>query len=136
MAFSDILKEVMALSDAAAAYWAEELPKRHPNYPIVRPGEDDGPPPEAEKQLERLLRSLPAETIYKLALIMYLGRGTLKADDLVRGYQEIKDRFEQPEMATKRMLDTPPLAEDLAEGLEKLKRNHIDVNTLLESVTS
>jgi hypothetical protein len=40
-------------------------------------GEDSGPPPPEEKKLRQLLGSLPEDMVYKLLVIMHLGRGTL-----------------------------------------------------------
>jgi hypothetical protein len=63
MTLSDVIQEVIALSEAAQAYWDTELPKRHSEYPIVRPGEDSGPPPEEENKLRLLLTGLPTDEV-------------------------------------------------------------------------
>ena len=136
MAFSEIVNEVIALSEAAHAYWATELPKRHPEYPLVRPGENSGPPPKEEEKLRRLLTSLPPDELYKLALIMYLGRGSFTTDHLADRFEDLKDQQRKPEWVVTQMVETAPLAEYLFDGLEELKRHHIDVDHLLESVPS
>jgi Protein of unknown function (DUF3775) len=136
MTLSNVVKEVIALSEAAQVYWDRELPKRHPEYPIVRPGEDSGPPPEEEKKLLALLTGLPPDILYKLALIMALGRGAVTMDDLADRYEAMKDELGKPAFVVTQMLETAPLAEYLVDGLEELKRNHINVDKLLEAVPS
>jgi len=134
MALSDVIKEVIALSEAAHGYWATELPKRHPEYPIVRPGEDSGPPPEEEKKLRQLLTDLPPTVLYKLALIMSVGRRGLTRDDLAEQYEALKDNWEDRGPLVTLMIDTAPLADYLSDGLEELNKHHIDVDHLLEAV--
>ncbi len=52
MKLSETVSEVIALAEAIRNYWDAELPKRHPDYPFVHPGEDDGPPPPEEQKLK------------------------------------------------------------------------------------
>ncbi len=73
MTFSDVVKEVIAFSEAVQVHGDTELPKRHPVYPQVRPGEDSGPPPLEEEKLPQLLTDLPPDEVYRLALITSLG---------------------------------------------------------------
>jgi hypothetical protein len=136
MLLSEVLKEVIALAEAAQAYWSVELPKRHPRYPIVQPGEDSGPPPAEEEKLRQLLAGLPSDVLYQLALIMSLGRRSLKNGGLAERYEAVKDRLGCPEEAVNRMAEKASLAEELSDGLEELQRHHIDVDHLLESVPS
>jgi hypothetical protein len=136
MSLSDIVKEVITLSEASHAYWAAELPKRHPEYPIVRPGEDSGPPPAEEEKLRQLLTSLPPDELYKLAIIMSLGRGSITTNDLADRYEALKDAGRNPAGVVTQLIETAPLAEYLTDGLEELNRNHIDIDHLLESVSS
>lgn len=135
MPFSDIVNKVIALSEATHAYWATELPKRHPEYPLVRPGEDDGPPPPEEEKLRQLLTGLSTDDLYKLALIMFLGGGRFTTNDLVARFEALKDQRGKPELVTQ-MVETAPLADYLLDGLEELKRHHLDVDHLLEAVPS
>ncbi len=132
MAFSDLVKEIIDLSIAAQEYWDRELPKRHPNYPLVGEGEDSGPPPAEEVKLENLLNSLPPEVIWKLLLIALIGRGDYKPDDLSGSCEAIKRRFETPEWALRQLYAMAPLGEELSDGMEKLKRHNIEVDRLLE----
>ena len=50
MKLSETVKEVIALAEVIRNYWDTELPKRHPDYPFVHPGEDSGPPPPEEER--------------------------------------------------------------------------------------
>ena len=84
MKLSETVSEVIALAEAIRNYWDAELPKRHPDYPFVHPGEDDGPPPPEEQKLKDLLASLPEDVIYKLALITSLS-GEISAPKMWRG---------------------------------------------------
>lgn len=93
MKLCHIAKEAIALATAIRSYWDTELPKRHPNYPVVSPGEDSGPPPPEERQLRNLLLSLSEEDIYKVLLLMSLGRGDVGPADLAGHFELLKKRF-------------------------------------------
>ncbi len=136
MALSDVVKEVMTLANAAHQYWERELPKRHPNYPLVNEGEDSGPPPPEETKLEEMLEHLPDEVIWQLALIVYLGRGNFARDDLPTSYKKIKREFEKPEWAVNQLLVMSPLADYLSMGLEALNKRGIDLDTLPQMIAA
>jgi len=133
MKLSDVVNQVIALGDAIRNYWDRELPKRYRDYPLVHPGEDDGPPPPEEKQLKALLESLPEDMIYKLTLIMRLGWEAFGVDDLAKQYEVMKDRYGPREDAIAIMMQKAPLADYLADGLDVLRKNDIDVDTLLSA---
>jgi hypothetical protein len=130
MKFSETVAEVIALATAIRKYWDTELPKRHPNYPVVSPGEDSGPPPPEEKKLRNLLGALPPDEIYKLALLMYVGRGDFGTDDLAGHYETLKKRLAKPERAVTQLMDKAPLADYVTDGLAELKKKGIDVDHL------
>jgi hypothetical protein len=130
MKLSETAKEVIALADAIRNYWDTELPKRHPDYPLVHPGEDSGSPPLEEKKLKELLENLPEEMLYKLILIMYLAWGDIGTEDLAGQYEALKERFGKPEWAVSQMRGKASLADDLTDGLAELTRNGIDVDTM------
>jgi len=130
MKLSETAKEVIALAEAIRNYWDTELPKRHPDYPFVHPGEDSGPPPPEEKKLKDLLTRLPEDVIYKLALIMALGREDFETDDLVGHFLEMKDAYGKPDWAIAEMTGKATLADYLTDGLAKLNKNGIDVDQL------
>jgi hypothetical protein len=127
---SETAQQVIALGEAIRNYWDTELPKRHPDYPFVHPGEDDGPPPPEEKQLKDLLERLPEDDLYKLALIMHLGQGYFGTEDLASHYQALKERFETPDWAIVHIMTKAPVGDDLTEGLAELKKSGIDVDAL------
>jgi hypothetical protein len=130
MKLSETAKEVIALAEAIRNYWDAELPKRHPDYPLVHPGEDSGPPPPEEKKLRDLLASLPEEDIYQLALIMHLGRGDFGTDDLAGHYETLKKTFGKPDWTVSQMVAKASLADYLTDGLAELKKHGIDVDHL------
>jgi hypothetical protein len=123
-------KKAINLAQAIRNYWERELPKRHPKYPIVNPDEDSGPPPPQEKKLRELLHRLPEETVYKLGLIMYLGRGDFDTRDLSAQYQTIKENFGSPAAVIAQMMEQAPLADYLEEGMAVLRSQHIDLDKL------
>jgi hypothetical protein len=123
-------KKAINLAQAIRNYWERELPKRHPNYPIVNPDEDSGPPPPQEKKLRELLIRLPEETVYKLGLVVYLGRGDFDTRDLAAEYQTIKENFGSPAALITWMMDQAPLADYLEEGMAILRSRHIDLDKL------
>lgn len=130
MKLSETATKVIALAEAIRNYWDTELPKRHPDYPFVHPGEDSGPPPPEEKKLKALLARLPGDMVYKLALIMHLGRGEFGTDNLASHYQVLKRTYGKPGSAAAQLAEKASLAEDLTDGLAELKKAGIDMDEL------
>lgn len=130
MKLSDAVRELIRLGDASRAYWERELPRRHPHYPLIRAGEDSGPPPPEDKQIQELLESLPEEQVYTLILLMYLGRGDFNADRLPAAYQRMKETFPSRELAIAQMTGKGTLAEYLTDALDELERRRTDVDNL------
>lgn len=131
MRLSEAIKKVMALAQARRAYWDEELPKRHADYPIINAGEDSGPPPPEEEQLRKFLARLPEDTVYQLLLILRLGRGAIGPNDLAEEFGQLKGEFADPKDAVAFLMQIVPLADYLADGLDRLSRSNIEVNKLL-----
>lgn len=129
MKFSEAAEEVIRLADARRAYWDAELPKRHPDYPIMRAGQRRTPPPPEDGQLRSLLASLPQDVIYKLILTMYLGRGDLGTNYLERHYADMKQTFPEPQLAASQMNGKVPLGDYVRDGLARLKEAGIDLDT-------
>ncbi len=136
MKLSETAEQVIRLGEAIRNYWDAELPKRHRDYPFVHPGEDSGPPPPEEKELNDLLSSLPDDELYKLLLIMHLGRGDFGMDDLQAHYEALKERWETPEWAAAMMTQKPSLPYYLTDGLAKLKKSGIDIDHLTLAAVS
>lgn len=130
MKLSEAANEVIALAETIRNYWDTELPKRHPDYPFIHPGEDSGSPPPEEQKLKDLLARLPEDTVYKLALIMYLGRGDFGAADLAGRYEGLKKTFGKPDWIASQMMGKASLADYLLDGLDELKKSGIDVDHL------
>jgi hypothetical protein len=130
MKLSEAVREAIRLGDASRAYWDRELPKRHPHYPMIRAGEDSGPPPPEDGQIQALLQSLPEDQLYSLVLLMYVGRGDFSADHLPAAYQTMKEAFPRKELAVAQMVGKGMLAEYLTDALEEIQKHHIDLDNL------
>jgi hypothetical protein len=130
MKLSEIINDVITLVRKIRAYWARELPQRHPNYPLVNPGENSGPPPPEQKQLEDLLAGLPEDAIFQLALVKDLAWGNFTVDDLPKRYHKVKERYETPESAAFLLANNAGLADDLTDGLAELEKQGMDVDDL------
>lgn len=130
MKFSETAQEVIARAETIRNYWETELPKRHPDYPLVHPVEDSGPPPPEERDLKNFLASLSEDDIFKLALIMHLGRGDFGTDHLEEHYETLKETLENPDWAVAQIMEKASLADYLIDGLAELKRSNIDVDQL------
>jgi hypothetical protein len=130
MKLSEAAQRVIALARKVRAYYDAELPKWYPDYPVISPAQEGPPPPKEERELSNFLRSLPSETIYRLSLVMYLGRGDFGVDDLPGSYEALKQTFGQPERAASQMMEKAPLADYLSDGLSELKRHRIPVDDL------
>lgn len=130
MKLSEAATRVIDLARKVHDYYAAELPKWHPNYPLVGPGEESAPPPPEEKELRAFLAALPAEMISQLTLIMYLGRGDFGTEDLAESYEALNGTTGVSELAVSQMMDTAPLGDYLSDGLEELRKHRINVDRL------
>src|SRR5438876_11190082 len=113
MKLSEVVREVIRLGDASCAYWDRELPKHHPHYPVIRAGEDSGPPPPEDAQILTLLKNLPENQLYALILLAYVGRGDFSADNLLPAYQNIRETFPSRDLTIAQLTGTKTLAEYL-----------------------
>ena len=136
MKLSEAAARVITIATAIRDYWNTELPKRHPHYPVIGAGEDSGPPPREEAELNSFFSSLPEDDIYKLILLMYLGRGDFGTHDLAMHFRTVKDRFRKREWAISQMKGKAPLADYLADGIEELRKSGIDMDQLFAPVKS
>lgn len=130
MRLSEATNRVIDLARKIREYYAAELPKRHPNYPVIGINEESAPPPPEEAELKEFFLALPKDLIYQLILIMYLGRGDFGTDDLPGYYQALKNAFGKTQDAISQMMDKAPLAEYLLDGLDELHKHKIDVDKL------
>jgi hypothetical protein len=130
MKLSEVVREIIRLGDASRAYWDRELPRRHPHYPKIGAGEDSGPPPPEDTQIQELLKRLPEDQLYALILLMYVGRGDFSADHLLRAYQTMKEIFPTEDLAIAQMTGNITLAEYLTDAIEELTKRHIDLDSL------
>ena len=130
MKLSEAASRVIALASKIYDYYSTELPKRHPNYPLVGPDDVTAPPPPEEEELRDFLTSLSDELIYQLLLIVYLGQGAFGIDDLVGYYETLRGECNLEYATSELMGLAPVLADELSEGLEELGKHQIDVDDL------
>jgi hypothetical protein len=130
MKLSTALEKVMALAKVIREYWETELPKRHPNYPLVYPGEQPVPPPPEEKKLGKLLAGFPEEIIYQLGLLMDMGRGHRDIHDLAKSYRRLKENYGSATELASLLAAKEILADYLEEGLAELKKQNMDLDRL------
>ncbi|MFI5457903.1 MAG: DUF3775 domain-containing protein [Isosphaerales bacterium] len=130
MTLSEAAHKVIDLARKVRDYYATELPKRHPHYPLVGLDEESAPSPPAEKELRAFLASLSEEMVYQLMLIMYLGRGDFGVEDLAGYYEALKGTLGDPEHAASQMTDKAPLGDYLSDGLQELREHKIDVDKM------
>jgi Protein of unknown function (DUF3775) len=126
--FSETVATVMNLVRAMLEYPKPELPERDRDLPFPD-GWDSGPTP-PEPELRSFLGTLREEEIYKLTLLMYLGRGDFGTRDLATHFQCVRDRFHKPEYARSQMLGKAQLGKLLAAGMAKLQRSGFDIDSL------
>jgi hypothetical protein len=136
MLLSDAAKRVIELATAINAYWDAELPKRHPDYPLINEGEDSGPPPSEEAQLRDFLRSLPPEAVYKLYTLVELGRDYFPATKYVQNYKRLVRTTPDVDWLRLLMVDQAATADDLQDGLARLAEHHLDLDNLNRTLTS
>lgn len=130
MNVSAAANKVIDLAGKVRDYYETELPKRHPNYPLVGPNDASVPPPAEEKALSDFLAMLSEETIYQLMLIAYLGRGEFGMEDLALEYERLKDAFGDPAQAASEMMDYASLADYLSDGLAELRKHNINADKM------
>jgi Protein of unknown function (DUF3775) len=130
MKLSEATRRVIALARRVREYYDAKLPNWYPDYPVINLAQEGPPPPKEEGELKDFLRSLPPETINRLTLLMYLGRGDFGADDLPERYEDLKRTFGKTDWAVSQMMGKAPLADYLSDGLLELKRHGIPVDNL------
>ena len=130
MKLSEIAHKVIDLAGKVHDYYETELPKRHPNYPLVGPDDVTAPPPAEESELRDFLSTLPNEQIYQLRSIMYLGREDFGTNDLAGDYETLAGTSDDPAYAASEMMHKATLAEYLSDGLEELRKQRIDVDKM------
>jgi len=130
MKLSEEVEKVIDLAKVIREYWERELPKRHPDYPVMNPGERPLAPPPQEKKLATLFAKLPDDMVYQIGLLMDLGRGYFNVNELAQHYRSLKDDFDSPEALAALLTGKVTLADYLQDGLAELKKHHIDVDSL------
>jgi hypothetical protein len=131
MKLSEAVNRVIDLGSKIYDYYDAELPKWHPNYPLVNLDDKEPPPPPEEKELGDFLASLPEDMVYQLMLVMNVGSTLAETDTLADYYEEMKGEFKDTEDAVSFLMKKlASLAFDLSEGLEELRKHKINVDKL------
>lgn len=130
MKLSQVVEDVIRLGEACRKYWDRELPLRHPDYPIVREEEGTVPPPHQEAEIASLLQRLPADQIYTLLLLAYIGRGDFGTEQMQEAYHSLKDNFANIDHAISQLVSNHAIAEYLTDAAEDLRNRHIDLDCL------
>jgi hypothetical protein len=130
MKLSKTLERVIALAGSIRHYWETELPKRHPDYPIMNPGEQPVAAPPEIRKLAKLLARLPDDMVYQVRLVMDLGRGYFDVRDLAEYYRTLREEFDSAASLASQLSGSVTLAGYLQDGQAELEKHHIDVDRL------
>lgn len=136
MTFTQLLNRVAELSDRRAEKWAAETRAALPDYPFVRPGDVEPEPPAEEAELKALLSSLPDETLYAVAMVLWVGTWGFPVDDLPALKEKIKDRFGERESAIRRLISIAGMSLEMADGIERFRRGGHEVENLIHPVAA
>ncbi len=130
MKLSEVVRELIRLGDASRTYWDTELPKHHPHYPVILAEERPAPPPPEDAEIAALLKSLPENQLYAVALLTYVGRGDFTADHLIGAYRTIKEILPSEELAIAQITAQKALGEYLTDAMAEIQKRHIDLDSL------
>lgn len=131
MKLSEAANRVIDLARKVRDYYATELPKRHPNYPVIGIDDESVPPPPEEKELRDFLTTLSDDMIYQLMAIIYLGRGEFGTDDLAGCHDALKSLIGDPsDAASQMMIYKATLSDELSDGLKELRKHSINVDRM------
>lgn len=132
----DAIHRIIELSDAINAYWDRELPKAHRDYPLVDENETSPPNPPEQKELEDFVRSLPQDQLYKTLLLFGIGRRDIDVDGLTDHYARLKQALPHRDAAATRILASVGLGDYLVDGMDRLKRESIDIDAVTDASVS
>src|SRR5262249_34071492 len=125
------IRRVIDLARVASeeAETLREEPRSGPVYTLLeswRPG-----PVRYRHALREYLLGHPEDVISMLTLIMYVGRGNVRINDLARQYKRVRAQFETPKEAVNQMVEKTRLPDYLVKGLRLLAKRGINVDGLL-----
>jgi hypothetical protein len=130
MKLSEIAKRAVELANAHL----EEYRASVAHEPLFVRASDlkPEPPSRARQELRKFLLAQPVAVIQLLMLIMYAGRGDIDAAEIMEEYHVNHWRFGKPTADVDHMLAKWPLLWYWQDGLERLAKNGIDLDKLLE----
>lgn len=131
MTLSEAANRVIDLAGKVTTYYETELRKRYPNYPLVDLDEDSVPPPAEEKQLADFLGQLPDGLLYRLMLLVDLGRYETTVDNLAGHLANLKHTIgDREQVIADLMVFVGVLADLLTDGLAVLHEHKIDADRM------
>jgi hypothetical protein len=129
---SEILREVVSM--ARAANTAREQEPAEGDAPLVSSGFDTTtmrPAVAEERRLWNFLQAQPANLVYLLTALMYLGRGDYRSkDDFLNTYADMSSTFGSPRAAARQMVVKTVLPDYLEQGLQRLQEMGLDIDQL------
>ncbi len=131
MKLSEDLPQIIRLAEAIQDYWEAELPKRHPNYPFIQEGADDGPPPPELAELGILLETLSEEQLYSLLTLQSIGQSPTRINKVEATFQKMHTYFPTSEQAIKALLLMPMVGQFLRKGQALIEKIGLDVDHFL-----
>lgn len=125
MCFQEILDRVLSLSCRLRTM--EMMEQRPPDLPA------DADLHQAvcatDRELDTFIRSLPVGVLYRLLILLFVGKGYFENPTFLDAYDDVGRRFPKPAWAMEELLDDPPLlAGRLDHGLRMLHRDGIFMN--------
>lgn len=131
MTLSETVNRVIDLSGRISDYYEAELPKHHPNYPLIHPDDEEPPPPPEERQLHDFLHTLTPELIAQLLVLVSLAYGAVPLSDMAEAYEQCKTEFRDRERAISYLMaQAPNLVDTLERTQEKLSAQNLNLDCL------
>lgn len=128
MMLSEIIRRTVELAKVVAAE-RDESEAQLPEVVNLALLPERGPSA-AGDELKTFLRQQTVAVIYTLLSIMYLGRDRGNVKGFLEHYYRLRDQFDKPEYAIAQMLSKIHLVDYLDEGVKRLQKSKINIDTL------
>lgn len=130
MQLSHAVNKVIDLAHIVREHYAMKFPKGQKSASSVAVAKENIPAPPEENELREFLSGLAPEMIFRIMLIMCLGRGDFAATNLVGFYQTTLRSWGTPQAAIEQIMEKSWLPAYLVDGLEELRIHLFDVDNL------
>lgn len=118
MNFLDTVHRVIDLARRTREYYDAELPKFHPDYPLVHESESEPPPPPTEAELREFLGTLPDDTLHRLIALGRVAWGKMIGNDFQALVDHQKRTYADRSQAIDHLMNKGGLEGELEDGLE------------------